>query len=129
MSNKILQYQFELKTGLQYTSCFCEENVYLLAKKCITIDATTKCESFVVFISSRSKQTPIWCQKSGRSNESPVVWDYHVVLLVRENSCDANNPNSVIFDIDSTLPFPCRAAKYFVQSFKPQYFLPEEHQQ
>ena len=72
-----------------YTSCYCEENVYLLAQRMTQVlsghSPEDRPELFVVFISSLLQRTPIWCQASNASSpEDPVLWDYHVVLLQRD---------------------------------------------
>ena len=82
---------------LKYCSLFCEENVYKMVEhfiECIhnsrqhsdtALEMSTSASSnlYVVFISSESKQTPIWYQKACRGNR-PVLWDYHVVLVARD---------------------------------------------
>ena len=61
-----------------YASCYCEENVYRL------VDALRHGPhpAYAVFISSRSKFCPVWCQRSARAADEPVMWDYHVVAAV-----------------------------------------------
>jgi hypothetical protein len=75
--------------------------------KCGSID-----DCFAVFISNQSKSCPIWCQKASKSPGGLVVWDYHVILLRREQE------HFSIYDLDTTLSFPCKAVDYFVQAFK-----------
>ncbi|XP_076864838.1 protein N-terminal glutamine amidohydrolase [Brachyhypopomus gauderio] len=84
-----------------YTSCYCEENVW---KLCEFVKAQETCpmdEVYAVFISNERKTVPIWKQKSSSDNE-PVIWDYHVVLL----HCNQQG-QSCIYDLDTVLAFPC----------------------
>jgi hypothetical protein len=113
-----------LTENIQYTSCFCEENVYKLAEKCGAVGY----DASVVFISSESKQTPIWCQRSARGPDEPVLWDYHVVLLVR-GVVTSNGPKDMIFDLDCTLACPTSVEEYFEMSFRPSVALRQRHMQ
>ncbi len=75
--------------------CFCEENVV-----CLLVDFPSIFDpdnSFVWVLTNRSKQCLVG-QQGGRA----VVWDYHVVL---EN-------NGLIFDHNSSLPWPCPVDLY-----------------
>nr|VWP00499.1 Mitogen-activated protein kinase (EC [Ganoderma boninense] len=71
-----------------YTSCYCEENIYLLAQNFLA-EAHTQTsrglawpwEIYVVFISNRGKTVALWSQKLRAPQV--VVWDYHVVLVLR----------------------------------------------
>ncbi|MCL6270620.1 protein N-terminal glutamine amidohydrolase [Sansalvadorimonas sp. 2012CJ34-2] len=76
----------------------------------------------VLFLSSPSRKTPILQQKSSPHPDSPVLWDYHVILLMR------NKGASWIFDFDSHLSFPVQAGDYFQKCFYPQDTLSPEHQ-
>ncbi|KAI8998996.1 N-terminal glutamine amidase-domain-containing protein [Trametes punicea] len=70
-----------------YTSCYCEENIYLLAQAFTRLarpSATDRREPwpwqiYVVFISNSGKTVALWSQKA---REGVVVWDYHVVLVL-----------------------------------------------
>uniref|UniRef100_A0A0L8I3D4 Protein N-terminal glutamine amidohydrolase n=1 Tax=Octopus bimaculoides TaxID=37653 RepID=A0A0L8I3D4_OCTBM len=67
-----------------------------------------------------STGVPIWHQKIGKPNE-PVVWDYHVIFLWRLEG------ESYVYDLDSSLPFPCKLEMYINEAIKsddilqPQY--------
>ncbi len=50
---------------------------------------------------------------------APIVWDYHVILLAKENE------KYKIFDFDSQLDFGCDVDYYFSNSF-PQVEIPDE---
>eukprot|EP00249_Psilotum_nudum_P009363 c21883_g1_i1 orf=170-517(+) len=66
-----------------YTSCYCEENVYLLCKQLCTNRSTEPdlSDLFVVFISNENMQVPIWQQRAGLIADGLVVWDYHVICI------------------------------------------------
>ena len=49
----------------------------------------------------RKNKVPIWESTLG----NPVVWDYHVIFLYHNPE---NKNESIIFDFDTTLPFPCK---------------------
>jgi hypothetical protein len=137
----------------RYTSCYCEENIYILAKELLRERELAQCKEsessrgktcpeignnadqlFVVFISSVSKATPIWCQRSQRDTpDTPVMWDYHVVLLLKKRSLYHTSTTSTIvstiYDYDSTLPFPEDAGAYAEAAFRPYMkFLPDYSQ-
>ncbi|XP_020516385.3 protein N-terminal glutamine amidohydrolase [Labrus bergylta] len=89
-----------------YTSCYCEENVWKLCEY-VRMERTGPLEEmFVVFISNENRMVPLWKQKSGHGDQ-PVIWDYHVILL---QVCPQFN--SLIYDLDSQLSFPCSLNLY-----------------
>jgi protein N-terminal glutamine amidohydrolase len=87
-----------------YTSCYCEENIWLL---CATffedVAIRAKWDIYAAFISNERKsvrhlqlisrrahtpdvvstQVALWSQKASRTPDGLVVWDYHVVLCLR----------------------------------------------
>ncbi|XP_054462333.1 protein N-terminal glutamine amidohydrolase [Anoplopoma fimbria] len=95
-----------------YTSCYCEENVWKLCEFVRTERTARLEELFVVFISNGNRTVPLWKQKSGRGDQ-PVIWDYHVVLLqIRLHS------SSLVYDLDSELSFPCTLKLYAAQALR-----------
>ncbi|KAK5884183.1 hypothetical protein CesoFtcFv8_020438 [Champsocephalus esox] len=73
----------------EYTSCYCEENLL----------SPMRTERFLC---------------GGRRRDGggqPVVWDYHVVLLQASSS-------SVVYDLDSELPFPCSLKRYSSEALR-----------
>lgn len=63
-------------------------------------------------------QVALWSQRAAREDGCPVVWDYHVLLLLRPvvsagpdeiNDGQSVRPGSFIYDFDSTLDLPCDA--------------------
>lgn len=111
------------RTSCEYQSQFCEENVHRLITR---LGCPEEC--FAVFISSESKFTPIWSQRAASSPENPVCWDYHVILLRR-----LQRPNGsieyLVYDLDSTLPFPSKASLYFDAAFPSIYKIKRDCQQ
>lgn len=113
-------------------------------------------ELYAVFISSPSKATPIWCQRCmAHSPTDPVLWDYHVIAMekprrqrVKNSDIDPNAATTsssldntdaqealktigsvVIWDYDTTLPFPCGAAEYVSKAIRPEVPLRKEFSQ
>ncbi|KAF7691266.1 protein N-terminal glutamine amidohydrolase [Silurus meridionalis] len=105
------------RTDCVYTSCYCEENVW---KLCEYIQHQETCpldQVHAVFISNEKKTIPIWKQKSSGGNE-PVIWDYHVVLLHVSPQA-----RSFVYDLDTTLPFPCLLHVYSMEAFRSDVLL------
>jgi len=101
------------KSECCYTKQYCEENVYLLCKK--FLEEYPDLPSYAVFISNPTRTVAVWQQAlEGYDENTPVVWDYHVVLFVE---C---GQRPYIYDLDTRLPFPCEASYYAAQSFHPQ---------
>ena len=82
-------------------------------------------EIYCVFISSTSRQTPLFCQRAAQSQEGFVCWDYHVIVVavaVKDNAC------SYVLDLDTTLqPFPCPASLYCSRTLRPEMQLKSEY--
>jgi hypothetical protein len=110
---------------LLYASHYCEENVYQLAKRFLAHADLSSESGFVVFVSNPTKSTPIWCQKLSE-DDSPVVWDYHVIFVVKSLDKQAG---SVVIDQDSKLGYPIDCGAYIIKSFQPQRKLLPEYQQ
>lgn len=107
------------RENCDYTYCYCEENIYRLGEYLLrnyeSELSLQNVELYVIFISSPKKQTFIWRQKSAQSIDEPVCWDYHVVLCCR----GTNRTDRLIFDFDTTLPFPCNLIQYSTEAFRP----------
>ncbi|KAF9009409.1 N-terminal glutamine amidase-domain-containing protein [Cyathus striatus] len=125
-----------------YTHCWCEENVYLLCQKFLADDGIVKSwEPFVLVISNHSKTVALWSQKAAREEDLPVVWDYHVLLVLRARKPSDYSSKSVhvtsitipdktggdcwVYDFDSRLSMPCPWEDYlsatFPMTLMPQY--------
>ncbi|KAI8342781.1 N-terminal glutamine amidase-domain-containing protein [Chlamydoabsidia padenii] len=112
------------KHQLKYTACYCEENIYLLCKYIQQNYPSDLERCTVVFISNENESFPMWLQKSSQRPDQLVVWDYHVILLVKSNN-DTESTN--VYDFDTTLPFPCPLTDYIDKSFKPHLILMNEY--
>ena len=61
-------------------------------------------------------------QDAGRDTDGLVVWDYHVILIKKENT------GTLVYDLDTRLPFPCDFKLYTDKSFGDETnILPEFH--
>lgn len=120
-----------------YTRCYCEENIYWLIKRFLTPSGGEQPEwdVFSVFISNPTRtvtkmnlresyvrilklitQVALWNQRGGPSRDTPAIWDYHVILAVRERlqvhsqpqDCSLTRVRSTwVYDLDTCLPIPC----------------------
>ncbi|XP_057684520.1 protein N-terminal glutamine amidohydrolase isoform X2 [Corythoichthys intestinalis] len=97
----------------QYSSCYCEENVWKLCDFVRREGSAPLPEVFAVFISNDNRTVPLWEQKSA-CGERAVVWDYHVLLLHARPCREA-----AVYDLDSALPFPCGLKEYAARGFRP----------
>ena len=62
------------------------------------------------------------CQRAAETSNSPIFWDYHVVLLWL-----ADKDDHYILDFDTTLPFCTPTEGYFKQSLLDKAFLRPEY--
>jgi len=70
----------------------------------------------------RSTQVALWNQRAAREKELPVIWDYHVVLVLRplsfsqDDMGDGGNSHtgSWIYDFDTTLDLPYDAQRGYL---------------
>ncbi|KAH6918996.1 N-terminal glutamine amidase-domain-containing protein [Coprinopsis sp. MPI-PUGE-AT-0042] len=115
-----------------YTSCYCEENVYLLCKSFLsTPEIASRWDVWAVFISNAEKKVALFRQKAASKEDWPVIWDYHVVLLLqpREGQDDhagseptnlvrtPSSRSSWVYDFDTLLPNPCPFEEYLEMTF------------
>ncbi|XP_051150504.1 protein N-terminal glutamine amidohydrolase [Andrographis paniculata] len=111
----------------QHTPYYCEENVYLLCKK-LAEDGIAKSDAsdlYVVFISNEKKQIPLWYQKASHRADGVILWDYHVICVQKRK--ESNLPH-LVWDLDSSLPFPSPLSKYVAETFRPSFQLFSEFQ-
>ncbi|KAE8282602.1 Protein N-terminal glutamine amidohydrolase [Larimichthys crocea] len=88
------------RENCEYTSCYCEENVWKLCDS-VRTDRTGPLDQLsVIFISNEKRTVPLWKQRSGHGDQ-PVIWDYHVILMQVGLQSD-----SLVYDLDSELSFP-----------------------
>jgi len=91
----------------QYAACFCEENVYKLIQKVSEDHPESLQNTWAVFISNSGRCVPLWSQKAGREGDGLVIWDYHVILLYKEE-----DGQTLVYDLDTRLPFPAQFPLY-----------------
>ncbi|KAM3403799.1 hypothetical protein ACQJBY_007111 [Aegilops geniculata] len=105
-----------------HTPYYCEENVYLLCKELIRAGLADPAgnDLYAVFISNEEKKIPLWYQKASRTNDGFVLWDYHVICIQsRRNKGDVLD---LVWDLDSSLPFPCPFLQYVGDAIQPLAF-------
>lgn len=90
-----------------YAARYCEENVWWLAAD----DRVPAGRRHVVFLTNEAKSFPMWRQRCAAGPEGPVVWDYHVVLLVTTDA------GTQVWDLDSRLSLGTPLAHYLDESF------------
>ena len=93
-----------------YQPCYCEENIWQLARA--RQGAAGVVHQSVVLVTNPTRTVACWHQRASRAPDAPVVWDYHVVLVER----DENGATS-IHDLDSTVGTPLPAATWLGTTF------------
>lgn len=73
--------------------------------------------SYAIVISNANKTVPFMRQANSTDIDGRVVWDYHVIFL-SANTGHADGP--FIYDLDSTLAFPCPSLRYLLETCSPQ---------
>lgn len=110
-----------------HTPFYCEENVYLLCKK-LAADGIARSDGsdlFVIFISNENKQIPLWHQKASHRADGVILWDYHAICIQKRK--DSNLPH-LVWDLDSSLPFPSPLSTYVSETIRPSFQLFSEFQ-
>ena len=92
-----------------YAPCYCEENVWHLSVS-PEIEGRPR---FAVFISNIGRTCALWHQRASSNPLAPVIWDYHVILVVERIEGDGFE----VFDLDSAAGFPLPAASYLDATF------------
>jgi hypothetical protein len=88
-----------------YTAFYCEENVFHLAAR----PELAELERWAVFISNPAQACPLWQQRAAPEGRW-VLWDYHVVLVVRDAGLQ-------VYDLDTRLDFPTGLEAYLAATF------------
>ncbi|MDA3870471.1 MAG: hypothetical protein PF589_11165 [Gammaproteobacteria bacterium] len=98
-----------------YRPCYCEENIWQLCQH----------EQFknsqVIFIASKGEVFPMLNQRAMVYLLKPVFWDYHVILLAKDE-------RNQILDFDTCLSFSTDVAEYFRNSFMDNALLSADEQ-
>ena len=84
----------------RYAPYYCEENVWWLAQEPHWVDPS------VVVVTNPSRTVAMSAQRASKDG-TPVVWDYHVVLLDR----------GAVWDLDCVLGMPLPARRWIEASF------------
>ncbi|KAF4608341.1 hypothetical protein EYR40_000685 [Pleurotus pulmonarius] len=126
-----------LPAEFESTAFWCEENVYILIRQFLLSQQIIEhWDIFAIIISNVDKSVALWDQKLAQQDLYPVVWDYHVVMLLRlrmahssevhqsEGTDDLGDITGAVchcwvYDFDTRLGSPCPAEKYITQSFRP----------
>jgi protein N-terminal glutamine amidohydrolase len=88
----------------RYQPYWCEENVWWLCQE----PALQPHACWVLFVSNERKSCALWKQRAG----DPVLWDYHVLLVVERAAPEA-------WDLDTTLGMPIALGAYLDATFRP----------
>ncbi|KAF5941015.1 hypothetical protein HYC85_022182, partial [Camellia sinensis] len=79
---------------------------------------------FVVLISNEKKQVPLWHQKASQRTDGVILWDYHAICIQRKKG----DSSPLVWDLDSSLPFPSPLASYVSETIRPSFQLFSEFQ-
>jgi hypothetical protein len=91
---------------LRYCPFYCEENIFHLSRE----PALRARPREVVFISNEHRACAMWHQRAAAREGWPILWDYHVILLV--------SAPWEVWDLDTRLGLPVPAADYLRRSFR-----------
>lgn len=104
--------------------CYCEENVWRLAYRRmhqhVQNDDTKAYSYHVAFVSNPKGCVPMFEQVAADNRETPVLWDYHVILFMTttsETRQGAMTHKTYVLDLDSHLPYPCPMNAYIEMVF------------
>ncbi|GER25869.1 protein N-terminal glutamine amidohydrolase, partial [Striga asiatica] len=68
---------------------------------------------------------PLWHQKASHRADGVILWDYHVICVQKRK--DSNLPH-LVWDLDSSLPFPSPLTTYVAETVRPSFQLFSEYQ-
>ncbi|XP_025268210.1 protein N-terminal glutamine amidohydrolase isoform X2 [Camponotus floridanus] len=99
-----------------------EENIWKLCQDVATRHPSELQHCHVLFVSNSRRSVPLWRQRAGKDEDKLVVWDYHAILIY------APDERAVVYDLESSLPFPTHFWKYATETFRSDEALrPEYH--
>ena len=70
----------------------------------------------MVFVSNKKQVVPLWRQKAGKDEEKLVIWDYHVLLILRQVGSRIQQFNSME-KLSYDLRITCSSDKRFPTGF------------
>ncbi|KAH0608055.1 uncharacterized protein H6S33_002107 [Morchella sextelata] len=112
---------FEL-SQVKYTQFYCEENIYCMIRDHVAPELWE--DFYVVFISNIEKCVALSFQKVCTTPDTPVYWDYHVILLHHPRT----TPHTItVYDLDTTLPFGLSHHSYLSHTFPTHPASPPAH--
>lgn len=97
----------KMESKFKYTPAYCEENIWHLASE----DRFRGLDAWVVLVTGPGSHRKLWFQRCCQHVTLPVYWDYHVILLVRDDIWQ-------VWDLDTTLELPVNASTYFRKTFR-----------
>jgi len=103
------------REAFKYAPYYCEENVWHLCQE----KEFRPYDRNVVIISNENHSCALWHQRAGIAPGEPIFWDYHVVLLYKNNGWK-------VYDLDTDLPTPTPFADYLMETFK-EGAVPEQY--
>jgi hypothetical protein len=107
-ANFLISYEkSKMQSKLKYTAAYCEENIWHLASD----DRFSGLDAKVVLVTGPGSHRKLWYQRCSEHVALPVHWDYHVILLVRDDIWQ-------VWDLDTTLELPVNASTYFRKTFR-----------
>ncbi|KAL0711160.1 hypothetical protein Bca4012_018138 [Brassica carinata] len=129
-------------TRFQHTPFYCEENVYLLCKTLCEngVADETGSDLFVVFISNEKKQASMfglvpmfglvscWFHFGIRKLVPELTGLYSGIIMSSVSRKKESDSEPLVWDLDSTLPFPSPLASYVTETFQPSFQLFAEFQ-
>ena len=92
-----------MRTGLDYTPFYCEENILRL---CPSLGS----DALAVLVTNASRRIEMLRQRAGGPGAGAVLWDYHAFAMARRDRW-------LVWDFDTTLGFPVSASEYLRRSF------------
>jgi hypothetical protein len=105
------------REAFRYTPYFCEENIWWLARN--LVDAGYDEDEIRVLLFSNPWQSVALLKQRASVRGRPVIWDYHVVLMLRTGSVRR------ILDFDTQLDFDALCSDYLRNTFPVQSGLPK----
>ncbi|QCD86596.1 Protein N-terminal glutamine amidohydrolase [Vigna unguiculata] len=76
-------------------------------------------ELSVIDVGVKTAQIPLWNQKASKRADGMILWDYHVICI----QIKQGNVPSLVWDLDSTLPFPSPLPLYAYETIQPSFQL------
>ncbi|XP_062570009.1 protein N-terminal glutamine amidohydrolase-like [Saccostrea cucullata] len=85
-----------------------------------TLTRSTSATAYL-YPTRKERQIPFWRQRASKREDGQIFWDYHVIFIYQPSESLA-----VVYDLDTTLTFPCDFRRYYEESIKDdRLFKPE----